>query len=250
MLTTQVADRVHRLEHAHVNCYLVEEGGRLTLVDAGLPAMWSLLQTALRELDHDVRDIAAIALTHAHFDHVGFAARAQRELRVPIWVHADDAYLAAHPYRYSHERLRSMYPLRYPRAIPILATMARAGALTVKGVRGVRTYPLEGGAGTLDVPGAPRVVLTPGHTFGHCALHLPDRDVVISGDALVTLDPYTGRTGPHIVAGAATANSSRALASLDALAATGASVVLPGHGEPWTGGAVEAVALARREGAA
>ena len=32
-------------------------------------------------------------------------------------------------------------------------------------------------------PGRPRVVFTPGHTYGHCALHLPDRDVLLTGDA-------------------------------------------------------------------
>ena len=86
---------------------------------------------------------------------------------------------------------------------------------------------------------------TPGHTLGHCALHLPDRDAVFAGDAIVTLDPYTGRTGPRLVARAATVDSERNLASLDALAATGARVVLTGHGEPWTRGVEAAVEAAR-----
>jgi glyoxylase-like metal-dependent hydrolase (beta-lactamase superfamily II) len=72
---------------------------------------------------------------------------------------------------------------------------------------------------------------------------------VISGDALVTLDPYTGHRGPQIVAGAATADSEQALRSLDRLAATGAGTVLPGHGEPWTAGVGTAVELARERGA-
>jgi glyoxylase-like metal-dependent hydrolase (beta-lactamase superfamily II) len=97
----------------------------------------------------------------------------------------------------------------------------------------------------LDVPGRPRVVFTPGHTAGHCALHLADRNAVITGDALVTLDPYTGHTGPQIVARAATADSARALRSLDDLAATRAAVVLPGHGEPWSDGIQAAVEHAR-----
>jgi glyoxylase-like metal-dependent hydrolase (beta-lactamase superfamily II) len=68
---------------------------------------------------------------------------------------------------------------------------------------------------------------------------------VIAGDAVVTLDPYTGRTGPRIVARAATADSERNLRSLDALAATGTRMVLVGHGEPWTDGAEAIVAAAR-----
>jgi glyoxylase-like metal-dependent hydrolase (beta-lactamase superfamily II) len=71
---------------------------------------------------------------------------------------------------------------------------------------------------------------------------------VLAGDAIVTLDPYTGKRGPRVVARAATAYSDRALASLDALAETGAGTVLTGHGEPWTGGAAEACRLARAAG--
>jgi glyoxylase-like metal-dependent hydrolase (beta-lactamase superfamily II) len=47
------------------------------------------------------------------------------------------------------------------------------------------------------------------------------------------------------VAGAATADIDRNLASLDALAATGATTVLPGHGEPWHDGVAAAVDRAR-----
>jgi glyoxylase-like metal-dependent hydrolase (beta-lactamase superfamily II) len=93
------------------------------------------------------------------------------------------------------------------------------------------------------------VVRTPGHTDGHIGLHLPDRDAVLTGDALVTLDPYTGRTGPQIVAAAATADPAQALASLDALAATGARIVLPGHGAPTRHGIVAAARSARAVGA-
>jgi glyoxylase-like metal-dependent hydrolase (beta-lactamase superfamily II) len=135
--------------------------------------------------------------------------------------------------------------LIYPRAVPIIGSMAAAGALAVSGVREVRELP---SGGELDVPGAPRIVFTPGHTFGHCALHLPDRDALITGDALVTLDPYKAARGAQIIAGAATADSEMALASLEALALTAAQVVLPGHGDPWNDGIVAAVAAARAVG--
>ncbi|MEQ7736094.1 MBL fold metallo-hydrolase, partial [Escherichia coli] len=92
------------------------------------------------------------------------------------------------------------------------------------------------------------MVHTPGHTDGHCILHLPDRNTVLSGDALVTLDPYTGKRGPQIVASAATKDTGQALASLEAVADTGAATVLSGHGEPWTQGAEAAVQQAKRLG--
>lgn len=246
MITTEVADRVHRVEHAYVNLYLVEDEGRVLLVDTGLPAGWGEVAQALRRIGRRPEDVAAVALTHAHFDHTGNAARAQRSLGVPIWAHPEDFFIAAHPYRYAHENPRALYPIRHPLAVPILGAIARAGGLRVQGVEGLVPF---AGDGPTDLPGRPHVVTTPGHTWGHCALHLPDRDVVLSGDALVTLDPYTGHRGPQIIAGAATADSARALASLDRLAVTGAGTVLPGHGEPWTAGVATAVELARERGA-
>ncbi|WP_310795556.1 MBL fold metallo-hydrolase [Herbiconiux oxytropis] len=237
---------MHRLEHAHVNCYLLEEGGKLTLIDAGLPDSHRFILAAIHALGHRPEDVEALVLTHAHFDHIGAAKRLHRDIGCPVHVHPDDAYIARHPYRYAHERSRLLYPAMYPRAVPVLAGMAAAGALWVRGISDVVPYE---GTGTLDVPGRPVVVETPGHTFGHCALNLPNADAVITGDALVTLDPYTGAEGPRIVAGAATANSEQALSSLGRLDATGARIVLPGHGAPFTGGIHSAVAIARTTGA-
>jgi len=245
-LTRNVAPGIHRLAHAFVNCYIVETDDGITLVDAAFPSTWPNLVRALKELDRETDDIAALVLTHAHFDHLGFARRVSQQLSVPVYVHPDDRYIAAHPYQYAHERARALYPLLYSRALPVLLAMTAAGALRVQGVTQARDLPASG---TADVPGHPTVVFSPGHTFGHCALHFPDRNALLTGDALVTLDPYKGVRGPQIVAGAATANSDQALRSLEALALTEARVLLPGHGEPWRGGARAAVAAARAAGA-
>lgn len=245
MLMTHVADGIHLLQYANVNCWLLEDQDGLTLIDAGLPRMWRPLGEAIRSLGHRPGDLRALVLTHAHFDHVGIARRLQDRLGLPVHVHPADDRLAAHPYRYAHEHHASLYPIRHPRAIPVLGAMVAAGAARVRGV--THTRPLVAGE-VLDVPGRPRVIATPGHTNGHVVLHLPERDAVLTGDALVTLDPYIGRTGPRIIAGAATANSAQALRSLDAIAATSAHHVLPGHGDPWTGGAAEAARIARETG--
>ena len=244
-LTRDVAPGIHRLEHAYVNCYLVEEEGAVTIVDAAFPSTWQHLLSALDAIGRSLTDVKALVLTHGHFDHVGFAARAVRELQVPVWVHPADWRLAAHPYRYQRERSPFLYPLKYPSSTRVLAAMTAAGALTVKGVTEVMELPATG---QVSVPGHPTVVFTPGHTNGHCALYFPDRDALITGDALVTLDPYKGARGAQIIAGAATANSQQALESLVPLAETGAMIVLPGHGEPWLAGIRAAVQAAKATG--
>ena len=64
----------------------------------------------------------------------------------------------------------------------------------------------------------------------------------------MTLDVTRGRTGPRIIRGPFPEDPELALDSLDALAATNAETVLPGHGEPWPHGVKRAVDLAREVG--
>jgi glyoxylase-like metal-dependent hydrolase (beta-lactamase superfamily II) len=244
MLERDVAPGIHRVEDSYTNWYLVEDGGRLTIVDAGVPTSWSSLLDALRELGRRPGDVDAVVLTHAHFDHIGMAERARRELGVPVWVHENDVPLTRHPTQYAHERSPFRYLATYPKALPCIASFARTRAFFPKPIAHVRRY----ADGTLDVPGAPAVVPTAGHTLGHCALFFADRDAVIAGDAVVTFNPYTGRSGPQLVARAANADTERALASLDALAALDAGTVLTGHGAPWRDGTGEIVRRARAAG--
>jgi len=238
-----IAPQVGYLPVAIVNAYLVGEPGAWTLVDTGIPNRFEWIKAACENRFGKNARPEAIVLTHAHFDHIGFAERARVELGIPVWVHENDASLTKRPWLYMSERS----PLAYlgPKTLPIVSSFIRAGAPRVKPIREVRRF---GNEGSLDVPGSPLVLFTPGHTLGHCALHLPERDVVISGDALVTHDPYTDTRGPRIVARGATADNERALASLELLAGTGVGTLLPGHSEPWTGGAERAVQEARRVG--
>jgi glyoxylase-like metal-dependent hydrolase (beta-lactamase superfamily II) len=49
-------------------------------VDCGVPSSWRSL-TRLAALARRTDPIAAVVLTHAHFDHIGFAEKARSEHR-------------------------------------------------------------------------------------------------------------------------------------------------------------------------
>jgi glyoxylase-like metal-dependent hydrolase (beta-lactamase superfamily II) len=231
-LELNAAPGIHRVEDAHTNWYLVEEDGALCVVDPGVPSSWDSLHEALRRL--------------GRFDHVGFAEKARTELNVPVHIHENDVPLTRHPWRYDFERPRSLYLATQVQALPIVAVFLKTRAFWPRPIKKVERFT----NGTLPVPGAPRVVFCPGHTLGHCAMHFPDRDALIAGDAIVMLDPYTARRGPRLVARAAVADLERTLSTLDALVETQAKTVLTGHGETWTGGIEAAVARARDAGSA
>lgn len=243
-LHRDVAPGIHRIADGPVNWYLVEAPDGVLAVDAGLPSSWTSLRHALGAIGRPVSDLRALVLTHAHFDHTGFARRAQAELGLPIFCHAADHPIAARPMRYKTERPPVLYAWR-PATALLLGRMVAEGALGAKGLTGLLA--LEPGTILDAVPGRPRVLATPGHTLGSVSLHFQDRDTVICGDALVTRDPYTRQTGPRLVARAGTGDAALARASLDAIAETRALIVLPGHGDPWSDGAARAVERARAE---
>lgn len=234
---------VFLISRAGVNCYLIVADDQIVLIDAGLPRMWPQLVSTLASVGATVDDIDVVLLTHGHFDHVGMGERLMLEHSVPVQVHARDRRLAQHPYRYDRERPRWRYPFEHPAAIPLLGRMVLAGALGIKGVEATEDIDLER---TLPVAGGLRPVFCPGHTYGLTAFLLEKQGILFSGDALVTLDPYTGQRGPRLVARAATADAHAAADALDTLADTGAATVLSGHGEPWTRGVRSAAADARR----
>src|SRR5437899_126715 len=97
MLQRDAAPGIHRVEDNYTNWYLVEDGDRLTIVDAGIPSSWGSLHKALGELGRSTSDLDALILTHAHFDHIGMAERVRKELGLDVWVHEKDVHLTKHP---------------------------------------------------------------------------------------------------------------------------------------------------------
>jgi len=230
-----VAPGVTRLGSTRVNYYVVEDAGRLTLIDAGMPGHFDQLDPALASMGATLADVDAIVLTHAHVDHTGFAEKLRSQGTATVHVHRDD----------TNGTVRKLPPLHLywrPASWPLLAEGLSNGLLLTPAVRQRTVFTDDD---VLDVPGKPRVVHLPGHTAGNCALLLDDAGVVFTGDGLVTLDPYTGRRGPRLLLDGVNEEPAQARSSLQRLAGLGRRIVLPGHGEPWEGDLADAVAQAQ-----
>jgi glyoxylase-like metal-dependent hydrolase (beta-lactamase superfamily II) len=232
----KIAPGIHRIGEGLVNSYLLEEGGEITIVDAGAPGYWNDLPNVLAEMGRTFADVRALVLTHAHIDHVGFAERLRREKGVPVRVHELDAKIARGEAKPQNQR---MLGIGFA-ALRFLRFALSKGMLRATPILEVATF--DDGA-TLDVPGAPRVIHLPGHSEGSAALLT--RRVLFVGDALATLNVLSGKTGPQLAPFGS--DLPRARESLKRLEAIEADVVLPGHGQPWTNGVGEAVRLVRED---
>ncbi|HEX7473913.1 MAG TPA: MBL fold metallo-hydrolase [Candidatus Limnocylindrales bacterium] len=234
----RIGDGIHRIgTAAMINSYLIEEAGAVTIVDAGLPGYWRDLPGELAAMGRSLEDVRAVVLTHGHSDHIGFAERIRRERGVPIRILDLDAALARGEVG---NPARGRGPMRIAPLLRFIWFGLRHGMNGGAVIAEVSTF---GDGATLDVPGAPRVIALPGHTPGSAALHVASRDALFIGDAIATYSVTTGARGPMIAPFGADAET--ALASLTRLDGVQADLVLPGHGEAWTGGVAEAVRIVR-----
>jgi glyoxylase-like metal-dependent hydrolase (beta-lactamase superfamily II) len=239
----QLAPSLHRLGTSSlVNSYLIEDAGQVTVIDAGLPGLWKALVTELDLVGRSLGDIRAVLLTHGDVDHVGFAERLRREHGVPVWVSEPDA---AEARGQAKKPPAARDPMRLRPVAGFLVYGVTHGGLRRTPIAEVET--LTPGT-TLDVPGAPRVIGLPGHTPGSVAYHVPSLGALFMGDAMTTRSVTSGIVGPALAP--FTVDPAMAAASLDHLDGLTADWLLPGHGDPWTGGVDEALRLIRaRRGA-
>jgi len=220
--------RLARLSNGVSNFYVVEQRGRITVVDAGTPRDWKQLLLALDSIGCSAGDIEAVLLTHAHSDHTGFAEKARTDADAVVWVHEKDAEVARGGRRQSTEG-GTLKHLKSREAHHTLFGLLLMGGVRVIPIKQLCTF--DDGE-TLDLPGSPKVVHTPGHTLGSSSVLFERPGWLMTGDALVTLNPMTGRRGPQIMPSALNHDSTQALASLRTIDGIGARAIFPGHGAP------------------
>jgi glyoxylase-like metal-dependent hydrolase (beta-lactamase superfamily II) len=221
-----------------VNVYLIEDQRGVTVIDAGVRGQWGDLHRELEMMGRSLSDIRGLILTHGDSDHLGFAERLRQEVGAPVFVHEEDAPQAR------GEVKKKNPPWGRVRVGPLLSFLwyaGRRGGMRFTPVGEVETV---ADGETLDLPGDPRIIHTPGHSPGSIAIHSRAVDALFVGDAMTTRHVLTGAEWPQPAP--FTLDEETALASLERWEGTTATWVLPGHGFPWEGGVSEAVSQIRR----
>jgi glyoxylase-like metal-dependent hydrolase (beta-lactamase superfamily II) len=236
----QVGDGIYRLGTAIHNFYVITKGGKATVIDAGCSKELPKLEQGLASIGMKRDDVEAIILTHAHTDHIGFAAEANAagtEVRTSEIV----GPIATGDQVGNELKIRQL-PLWKLGTWKFLTGLLKVGVMNAPRVETVATF--EDGD-VLDLPGSPRVVYSPGHTIGHACFYLPQTKTLLTGDALVTRDVLNHcDSAPQLMPCVFHTDPAQARASLHILRALDTELVLPGHGSPYHGQIAEAAEAA------
>lgn len=158
-------------------------------------------------LDRERLHLAAIAVTHAHIDHIGGAAALTAVRPAPVFLSPADTVI------YSMLDMQAAWlGVAPPPRVAIDAPLAENSPLAIGGLRFA-------------------VIQTPGHTPGSCCLYLPEERLLLAGDTL-----FAGSIGRTDLPGGDPAAILRSIHA-KLLPLPDATLVVPGHGPETTIGA-------------
>jgi glyoxylase-like metal-dependent hydrolase (beta-lactamase superfamily II) len=248
-LCREIAPGVHCKEVgkgiSRSNVYFVRSGSSWVLIDTASANCDRLISKTAESLFGANTRPSSILLTHDHPDHAGSALELARMWGCPVYVHPDELPLAAIRDLSTVEKYAN--PLDRWIILPLLRLMPRRRVESMLSKASLKEVAQAFDPGAV-VPGLPdwECIHTPGHTPGHVAFFRTSDRVLITGDALVTVDlnSFWGfllwalQQNRQRVSGPpwySTWNRRATKESVAALARLEPRVLAPGHGVPMTG---------------
>lgn len=139
---------------AHV--YVLDDGGEITLIDAGLPNEAPKVLAYLERTGRTPRQVKRILLTHRHGDHAGAVPDLVAATDAPVYAHSDEAEAL----RQQPNMPQQIESLQDGDVIPVFEGL--------------------------------RAITVPGHTSGHTCFYLPERKVLFTGDTILNRGGVSG----------------------------------------------------------
>jgi glyoxylase-like metal-dependent hydrolase (beta-lactamase superfamily II) len=183
------------------NIFLVADGNRFVLFDAGIQHFYQETCLAIRDLGLNLRNLSRLILTHTHLDHSGSTPMFQRDAKnVEVWVSKEEGSLLEQGD--DTIVLGSMLGHRLP-PIDVARKLEEGDVLEV----GDFTF---------------QVLHTPGHSAGSLCFFEPKNQLLISGDVVFRHGSFGRVDFP-------TGNGKQLTQSIARLAELPVEMLLPGH---------------------
>ncbi len=168
----RIADGVYQLRAIGARVTVLVEQDDVILIDAGLPGSLRVISRGLSDCKLSLEDVGRVVITHAHPDHCGGLSELVAGTGVSVAVHELEADI-----------VEGNLPAPSPFRSRFLGALTRPALSRMNGAPVPVNMRLRDGD-LVPFPSEIRVVHLPGHTPGSIGLHLPQKGIVIVGDAL------------------------------------------------------------------
>ncbi|BBO82073.1 hypothetical protein DSCO28_26390 [Desulfosarcina ovata subsp. sediminis] len=215
----------------YVNSYLVRGNKKCLLIDTGwrTPEAFDSLKKQLAEIGVRLDNISRIVATHIHPDHYGLVGKLKQFSNATIYLHYREVEFINSRYINMDALIQHVETLLSVNGVPPgeMPEMGKAFA----GIEPVLPDVILRGGEQINFNRFHfQVLWTPGHSAGHICLYEPEQRVLLTGDHVLPAIATNVGLNPQ-----SDFNPLKEyLDSLDTLSQLDVSLVLPGHGYPFT----------------